>query len=126
MLSCEEVEAVIPLLVPGDGELLPALQRLLTGKWGDSFVLVEVLYRLGRKEEAVEQAARTLEGYWTIAEPRPPAGWASEAGRPRPRSRRCADFWSMRTASGQARAERLLRFGGRTGMRPGPCSCRPA
>ena len=91
-----KVEAMTPLLGPSDIDQLPALRRLLTGeRRGSLRALAEVLYRLGRKEEAVDhRRAQRLAGYWDYRpRRRPPDGWASGAGRPRPRSRRCAGSW---------------------------------
>jgi HEAT repeat protein len=74
------VQYLTPLIGPEDQDLLPALRQLLSGKHGDSLALADVLLRLDRREEALAQAMRCLDGdrsYRTAAAAR----WLAERGR---------------------------------------------
>ena len=78
--TTSEVEVLTPLLGPKDHELLPIVRQRLSGKRGDPLVLVEVLLRLGRQEEALTQAARCLESNDTHRKVAA-ARWLAERGR---------------------------------------------
>jgi HEAT repeat protein len=56
--------ALIPLLGPGDEDVVPTLRRIQQGKRPKSIEIAKALFQLGRRGEAMEQAAKSLDDHW--------------------------------------------------------------